>query len=248
MSVVSENFNRLNTHDIYNLYNEETTIIDFSSAKQINLSIKVTINNYVDILLDFSPDNLNHIVIIGLEALNIPEIVVNIDNRYKFKNYYFFNEKHMLSLYEEFPIIFNGVKKTYPSLITQLLPKRVFLGSVKTVTTEFLQINKIDKIINMCYSALNVRTEENFPIEDDESVDISKILDKTYTIIDNSQNVLVVCEKGRSRSVSMVLHYYIKKYNLSLMEGLNGLKKCRSVCKPNDGFLMQINAKIDSSA
>lgn len=233
---------------LYNLYNEEACILDFrqNTSKRINSCLIVNTNNYMDVLEEFPPDNLNNIVLIVSPDIDIIEITHNINMIYSFKKYHCFEDKNMHKLYTIFPFIFNGTTQTYPSLIIPLFPKKVFLGSVKNVTEDFLQESNIDTIINMSFVSLNTSIEHSFPIDDDETTHIEDILDITYSIIDKAQNILVVCQQGKSRSVSVVLYYYIKKYNLSISKGLFDLKNCRSICNPNSGFLRQINKKINN--
>jgi hypothetical protein len=234
-------YRQINVYEFYNLYNEEAYILDFSDNQlHINFSNKVSHENYLEILTDFTPDSYNNIIIIGIK-----DHLLDSDEIRKFKNLYFFPENRITDLYKTFPLLFNGDLRTYPSIITQLFPKNIFLGSIKTVTKDFLLFNKIEKIINMTFNKLNLENEYNFGIEDEDYVDISDILDQTFSIIDNNDNVLIVCEKGRSRSVSVVLYYYLKKYSLNLEDGLNNLRKSRSICNPIDGFKRQIRNKLE---
>jgi hypothetical protein len=188
----------IDMYTLYNLYNGSSIIIDFrkNPEYQIDCSLSVSVSNYMNILEEFPPDNLNNIAIIGAKSMNLSEIIRNINEQFRFRNYHFFDEDEMINLYKTFPIIFNGSERIYPSIITYFLPRKVFLGSVKTVSEEFLNTNGIDRIINMCFSILNTNIEDNFPIDDDEEVNILEILSKTYTIMDNHQNILVVCEKA----------------------------------------------------
>ena len=171
----------INIYELYNLYNEEAFILDFSNDELlINFSLKVTIDSYLEYLEEVYPDNLTHLIIIS--STKDENIIKNIETMFKFKNYYFFNQQDKIQLYNMFPILFNGEFNTYPSFITFLLPKKIFLGSIKTINKEFLTLNGIDKIINMTFNKLNLEIEENYPIEDEDNVDISNILDQTYKI------------------------------------------------------------------
>lgn len=235
-------YKQVNIYEFYNLYNEEAYILDFSDNElKVNFSNKVTLDNYLEILTDFTPDSYINFLIIGTK-----DHLLDNEEIKRFKNHYFFPQNRMIDLYITFPLLFNGDLRTYPSIITYLLPKIIFLGSIKTVTKDFLFFNKIEKVVNLTFNKLGVDNEYNFGIEDEDYVDISDILDQTYSILDSNDNILVVCEKGKSRSVSVVLHYYLKKFSIkNLEEGLANLKKSRSICNPNEGFKRQIKNKLE---
>lgn len=75
-----------------------------------------------------------------------------------------------------------------------------------------ININNIKKVTHLT----NVNIIEH-PIEDDYTSDIIKEADKMYKYIDEAinrkENVLVICSAGKSRSVSTVIYYLMKKYH-----------------------------------
>lgn len=56
----------------------------------------------------------------------------------------------------------------------------------------------------------------------------------------SGQAVLVHCKMGVSRSASTVIAYAMKQQRWSLDEALAYVRECRSIIKPNDGFLKQL--------
>ena len=53
---------------------------------------------------------------------------------------------------------------------------------------------------------------------------------------------LVHCTHGQSRSVSLVLAYFLLRQNVSLFEAFNVVKRSRCVAAPNTSFMSQIAA------
>ena len=45
---------------------------------------------------------------------------------------------------------------------------------------------------------------------------------------------------GKSRSVTLVMAYMMKKYKISFYEALNFLKRKRNDASPNEGFIKQL--------
>lgn len=48
------------------------------------------------------------------------------------------------------------------------------------------------------------------------------------------------CQKGVSRSATIVIAYLIKKFKVTYKDALDFVKKKRSVVKPNEGFEMSL--------
>jgi len=81
-------------------------------------------------------------------------------------------------------------------------------------------------------------------IEDSPSVNITKYLQSTYEFIEDKLNnntpILVHCMAGVSRSVTIIIAYLMKKYNLTYLGALNYVKSRRTVANPNRGFQEQL--------
>lgn len=58
--------------------------------------------------------------------------------------------------------------------------------------------------------------------------------------IESNSNVLVHCMGGISRSVSMVIYYFMKKYCINFDEASKLVKRKRIIANPNDSFKCQL--------
>ena len=85
-----------------------------------------------------------------------------------------------------------------------------------------------------------------FPIEDNRNENISVYFEETNLIIstsiENNKNILVHCENGVSRSVTIILAYLIKIKNMKLKDALSLVKNTRTstFTRPNSGFAKQL--------
>lgn len=81
---------------------------------------------------------------------------------------------------------------------------------------------------------------------DTPEVQIRDVFEECFNFIDtalcNGGNVLVHCNAGVSRSVTIVLAYVMEKEKIGLSQVLNELKKIRPQVKPNTGFMKELNA------
>ena len=91
------------------------------------------------------------------------------------------------------------------------------------------------------------------PIDDVADADLLAHLDDTVrwiraSLAPNGEDggrpghVLVHCVWGMSRSASVVLAYLVAARGMSLVEALRLLRARRSIARPNDGFMVQLQA------
>lgn len=122
----------------------------------------------------------------------------------------------------------------------------IYLGSSYNASNwNLLADNNITNIINVTNNIPNFFENENdikylniTKNDDGEDLFTKKELEKTYEFIcNNNDNILIHCVFGRSRSVTIVLYYIIKKYNISLEEALSFLKDKRYYINPSLVFL-----------
>ncbi|CAN6445874.1 unnamed protein product [Victoria cruziana] len=80
---------------------------------------------------------------------------------------------------------------------------------------------------------------------DTRDTNLEQYFDECFSFIDDAKEkgggVLVHCFAGRSRSVTIVLAYLMKKRNMSLIEALDHVKNKRPQIAPNEGFIMQLH-------
>ncbi|KAL8158135.1 hypothetical protein AgCh_002726 [Apium graveolens] len=81
-------------------------------------------------------------------------------------------------------------------------------------------------------------------VQDRHDVNIAQYFDDCIGFIDEAKemggNVLVHCFVGRSRSVTIVVAYLMKKHGMSYSEALQHVKSKRAIASPNSGFLLQL--------
>uniref|UniRef100_A0A0D9V1A3 Uncharacterized protein n=1 Tax=Leersia perrieri TaxID=77586 RepID=A0A0D9V1A3_9ORYZ len=79
---------------------------------------------------------------------------------------------------------------------------------------------------------------------DSPDIDLAKHFDECFSFIDESistgGNVLVHCFAGRSRSVTIVVAYLMKKHQMSLENALSLVRSKRPQVAPNEGFMSQL--------
>ncbi|EGW34320.1 nitrogen starvation-induced protein phosphatase [Spathaspora passalidarum NRRL Y-27907] len=94
-------------------------------------------------------------------------------------------------------------------------------------------------------------------ITDEETTNLFPYLEPCYKFIDealfsestdpkkHSDNILIHCSQGVSRSVAIVMSYLMKKYKLNVQQSLHAVKrKCPDV-GPNEGFVSQLKLYKD---
>jgi len=80
-------------------------------------------------------------------------------------------------------------------------------------------------------------------IPDREDVNIENYFDECFAFIDEAKRmggVLVHCFVGKSRSVTVVVAYLMKKHGMSMSEALKHVKSKRPIASPNSGFMLQL--------
>ncbi len=101
--------------------------------------------------------------------------------------------------------------------------------------------------------SLGIAMEPAFPdkcdymtisIEDSRNEDIYQFFENTYKYIDKAINdkapIFVHCQAGISRSASVVIAYFIKKYKWTYLEALSFVSENRDFINPNKGFEKQL--------
>jgi len=89
----------------------------------------------------------------------------------------------------------------------------------------------------------------NFEIEDNflykkKIIEYSKLIYKI--ILDNpNKNILIHCNEGQSRSVSVIIYYLCMKYNYNYDQSYNYIKNIKSDIRPNNAFSFELKKLFD---
>uniref|UniRef100_A0A7N6F8Q5 protein-serine/threonine phosphatase n=1 Tax=Anabas testudineus TaxID=64144 RepID=A0A7N6F8Q5_ANATE len=125
----------------------------------------------------------------------------------------------------------------------------LYLGSEwNAANSEELQKNNVGYILNVTREIDNFFPESftymNIRVYDVESTDLLSHWPDTYNFINTArksgQAVLVHCKMGVSRSASTVIAYAMKQQHWPLDVALAYVRERRSIVKPNEGFLKQL--------
>ena len=102
-----------------------------------------------------------------------------------------------------------------------------------------LEQNNITTIIslnNQSFEYPLTMSHYRFDTEDNPNFNIKEYYDLIYNIIIKSNNVLVHCDAGVSRTGSIIIYYLMTKYNISYDEALEYALSKRPSISPNNGF------------
>ncbi|XP_040028462.2 protein phosphatase Slingshot homolog 3 isoform X1 [Gasterosteus aculeatus] len=125
----------------------------------------------------------------------------------------------------------------------------LYLGSEwNAANIEELQKNNVGYILNVTREIDNFFPESftymNIRVYDVEASELLPHWTDTYNFINTArqrgQAVLVHCKMGVSRSASTVIAYAMKHYHWPLDMALTYVRDRRSIVKPNDGFMKQL--------
>ena len=144
---------------------------------------------------------------------------------------------------------------TYPNMI---IDDAIFLGDMQQATNmKMLKDLKITHIINCTPFDYSKRNDINInnikylqiSVNDNYYERIDRYFESVYKFIDsalsdkeidNKHRVLIHCEAGISRSVTITISYLMKKHKMTLTDALTFVKLKRSKVNPNQGFIKQL--------
>lgn len=135
----------------------------------------------------------------------------------------------------------------YPSIIIDTNFK-LFIGNADNArNVKVLKNLGITHVVNVTKNIGNYSQDIeylNVPVDDDESENIIQYMQISNEFINNaiSQNgrILVHCNKGCSRSVTIVIGFLCTMFHLSVSDSLYFIRRCRKNARPNNGFLRQL--------
>uniref|UniRef100_A0A0N4ZFC5 Protein-tyrosine-phosphatase n=1 Tax=Parastrongyloides trichosuri TaxID=131310 RepID=A0A0N4ZFC5_PARTI len=138
-----------------------------------------------------------------------------------------------------------------PDLEISKVSKNIFLGSQDVASSlNILNDNNITHIINVSidvpdffpnhFTYLSLRIyDRDDTILDDYITTVNNFIDKAI-LKDNNSKIFVHCNAGISRSVSVIIAYFMTSCGLSFNEAYHKVKCVRKTAKPNEGFIRQL--------
>lgn len=106
-----------------------------------------------------------------------------------------------------------------------------------------LSENENEKIYNNLIQFYNFKIEDNHSYKK-EIIDLCKDI---YTIIINNplSNILIHCNEGKSRSVSVIIYYLCTKYNYNYNYSYNFIKNIKYDIRINNAFSFELRKLFD---
>jgi hypothetical protein len=167
---------------------------------------------------------------------------------------YFFKQSTFTKIERIFPIItyydyfFNVINQYYFffSSPTHIIDN-IYLGSAFNAASYYTLINlNIKKIINVTQEISpyfnNDFEYKIYKLYDNNNDNISDYLEDSYNYITNTtDNILIHCYMGSSRSATIVIYYLMKKYNMTLDNSINFVKEKRNIINLTKKFKNELS-------
>ena len=147
--------------------------------------------------------------------------------------------------------IINKINTYFRSYFTNnfdgdLIIDKIYIGSINSIfdnnTLNKLNIHNIISVVNGFVPPTD--TLQEFIVIDaldsihtDLSIIFNDIVKYIEKLVDENKPILVHCIAGRSRSVTIVIAYIIKRYGFPVEKALIFVQSKRKISKPNDTFM-----------
>ena len=140
--------------------------------------------------------------------------------------------------------IISKPKKELKPIINQITEK-VYLGSLKAAENyEYLINNKIYNILSLTSDTPKILStklnQKIIDINDFSNENIIQYFYECIQFIENSNKVFVHCNKGISRSATIVIAYIMWKNHYNYIDSFFYVKNKRNFISPNEGFIQQL--------
>ena len=137
--------------------------------------------------------------------------------------------------------------------VDQIVPRLYLCSDSAATNKEVIDFKHITHIINVTFNIPNVFEPlivyQNIVVKDLEDENLSEHFSSTYEFIEKalnenaSNNVLVHCNAGISRSASIVISYLLQKRKFAnYKDAYAYVKARRPIIYPNEGFVQQLIA------
>lgn len=128
--------------------------------------------------------------------------------------------------------------------LNEIVPKLYMTNVYTAKDTDLLKKHNIKHVVSLYPVDLPEMNQMYLSLYDHPKEDISKHFNDTYNFIDehisNGDSVLVHCHAGRSRASTIVIHYLMRKYDITYEKAYNFVKSKRPIIEPNEGFVEQL--------
>ncbi|KAE8728398.1 Dual specificity protein phosphatase 1 [Hibiscus syriacus] len=140
-------------------------------------------------------------------------------------------------------------RRTFKDTVPSVIEEGLFLGSIAASNNvDALKRLNVTHILTVASSLKPAHTTDFvykvIPVADKEDTNISQYFDECFNFIDEARRqgggVLVHCFVGKSRSVTIIVAYLMKKHGMSLSEALEHVRSKRPLAAPNPGFILQL--------
>lgn len=139
------------------------------------------------------------------------------------------------------------VVDTAPDDVPALIIPHLFLGSQDCCSPDVLTKSHIQSVLSLGIEAPYKTSSVEYtfmPCLDLPETDLKQIIIDCNKIIrlsiERGENILVHCNAGVSRSVSVIIGYLIIENKKTYDEAYDLVKSARPCVKPNDGFVRQL--------
>lgn len=121
---------------------------------------------------------------------------------------------------------------------------KLYVGNIFGLNSNI--INNVDQVVSLVPNPFkeklrhsNIHVHEIL-FDDNPDVDIIVYAKKVYPLLDNGKATYIHCSAGKSRSISCVIYYLMKKYNMSFSTAYELVEKKRPCIDINIGFYAQL--------
>ncbi|KAJ0254734.1 Dual specificity protein phosphatase 1 [Hirschfeldia incana] len=159
------------------------------------------------------------------------------------------NETYVKNRIEELVRLIKVARVYRQDNVPSLIQQGLYLGSFAAASNKnALKSCNVTHILTVA-SSLRPAHPHDFvykvvPVVDKEDTNLEIYFDECIHFIDEAKklggSVLVHCFVGKSRSVTIVVAYLMKRHGMTLTQALQHVKSIRPVASPNAGFIRQL--------
>mmetsp|Transcript_30647 Transcript_30647/g.79596 ORF Transcript_30647/g.79596 Transcript_30647/m.79596 type:complete len:542 (+) Transcript_30647:49-1674(+) len=147
----------------------------------------------------------------------------------------------------EYPFLLGCSMSDMPPYPNEILPGKLFLGSAVCTNSTALADLRITHVLSLLDRRMpspgNV-VHKLCRIADEETANLTPVMHEALPFIDDALarggRLLVHCDRGASRSASVVAAHLMQRCGLDASAALQKLRECRPCVSPNRGFRKQL--------